>query len=421
MDAVSLALANTKALQLARLGRPSNRAVVFGNSIPALADTIQNGVLAEWYQRPGGIWWWANQALRQRFNLVANTGVSGNTTTQMLARFSTDVLAYAPDWLVMFGIAINDIQGGAVTLATIEANCTAMWSLAHRAGIKMVICTDTSSGAAAGQLDTAAKKQMLHDFNRFVVRYCRDNPGTILVDWAGMFTDPSSGLFLAGMTDDGTHPNATGASKLGLYMAAVLDPLVPRCDPLPLSNIDTSNFATNGMMLGNTAGLATGLVASTGPAQDGSAGVVPVYTATKVARTDDFGGEWQQIALTSGDLSLRIFDLTLPGNPGFVVGDTVYAMVEFETDAAGWANATLQGILQCLTSGFANVVKYHPIWPTILADVPARAPSGIMLFGPLVIPATTARLDLFVYVQGSFTSGSGTVRIGRHYVAKAPV
>lgn len=67
-----------------------------------------------------------------------NAGVSGNNTTQMLARFSTDILAYANagEYCIIWG-GINDLAQD-VPLATIQSNLQAMYDQAKAAGLIVI-------------------------------------------------------------------------------------------------------------------------------------------------------------------------------------------------------------------------------------------------------------------------------------------
>ena len=75
---------------------------------------------------------------------ISNKGIGGQNTTQMLARFATDITNHADcKYVVIFG-GTNDIAGSSV--ATIESNLQAMYTVAHNAGIKVVALTITPRG-----------------------------------------------------------------------------------------------------------------------------------------------------------------------------------------------------------------------------------------------------------------------------------
>ncbi|KKP94780.1 MAG: Lipolytic protein G-D-S-L family [Candidatus Moranbacteria bacterium GW2011_GWD2_36_12] len=72
---------------------------------------------------------------------VNSYGVGGNTTTQMLARFSSDVVVADAEYVVVLG-GINDVLAS-ISAATIESNLQAMYTAAHNNGSKVVAVTIT--------------------------------------------------------------------------------------------------------------------------------------------------------------------------------------------------------------------------------------------------------------------------------------
>lgn len=73
---------------------------------------------------------------------VRNCGIGGNTTTQMAARLTSNVLnAGDGEYIVVLG-GINDIVGDA-SAATIESNLQAIYDAAAGAGLTVVACTIT--------------------------------------------------------------------------------------------------------------------------------------------------------------------------------------------------------------------------------------------------------------------------------------
>lgn len=103
--------------------------IVFpGDSVVASANmTLAN----QWPQRVG---------LAAGFDTIINAGVPGNKSSQILARFQTDVLDHAPDVVAMM-FTVNDTKEGAVPLSTHEANYRAMIEAAQLAGAKVVLIT----------------------------------------------------------------------------------------------------------------------------------------------------------------------------------------------------------------------------------------------------------------------------------------
>jgi parallel beta-helix repeat protein len=70
---------------------------------------------------------------------VVNKGIGGQTTADMLARFTTDITNHADCKFVVIMGGTNDV--GNYTVASIESNLQAMYTAAHNASIKVVAVT----------------------------------------------------------------------------------------------------------------------------------------------------------------------------------------------------------------------------------------------------------------------------------------
>lgn len=80
-----------------------------------------------------------------------NMGVSGDTSTGMLARFESDILAYHPA-MVSIEACYND-DGSGINVATCTSNVTTMIQKAQRSGARVTLWVPTFSCTPA--LDTA--------------------------------------------------------------------------------------------------------------------------------------------------------------------------------------------------------------------------------------------------------------------------
>lgn len=76
-----------------------------------------------------------------------NAGIAGNTTTQMLARFQTDVLNYRPGAISIMG-GVNDVAtnfsgntwiGGGTSAATVKSNIKAMIQQGQSIGARVTL------------------------------------------------------------------------------------------------------------------------------------------------------------------------------------------------------------------------------------------------------------------------------------------
>lgn len=141
-----------------------------------------------------------------------NAGISGHTTTQMLARFSADVLAHRPGAVSLMACA-NDMTtnisggttwvGGGISLATTKANMKSMIGQAQDARAKVTLCSFCPIRETVYLNNAAAYRAM---FLELV-----SETGCEYVDVYAAFLALSSGawdaLYIVGDTN---HPNAAG-------------------------------------------------------------------------------------------------------------------------------------------------------------------------------------------------------------------
>lgn len=328
--------------------------------------------------------------MRQRLKFIKNGGVGGDTVAQMLARVDP-LLTLKPGWVIGFGFA-NSLSANA-SAASIITDLSAIFDKIDKAGARVVWGTDWIETAR-----TAAQKAVGFQVNEWLRSLVGTRRNFVLVDYAAVMSDPATGAPLAAYATDGLHQTPAGARVMGHELAAALTPLTPKSDRLIASNADTTNLIPNGMLLGG-ASYATGW----GWNGTGSQGV-----ATKVARTDGYPGEWQQIAVTNQtDYIFRSRNLANVPN-SWVIGDTVYAECEFETDAAGWA-ATEFNLGVNLTGGAAGSVNRSADLIKINGTAnDARIASGIFRTPPIKITPGTTIVDVAITLKGS-----GTYRIAK--------
>lgn len=261
--------------------------VIFGDSITAQDVNGSDGVSGYGSSTARGYWAQAQLQLQQRFVLLNNAGVGGNTTAQMLARIQADVLAYTPGYCIVEGGG-NDVTN-AVTAATTIANLTSIYTALRAVGITVVATTILPTTSA----NTADEKLVLYTINNWIRGYVSTQAGMILCDWYAYVADPSTGDPATNMTFDGiTHPSQQGAYLLGSKLAAELAPLTYIADPLPFANVEVGSVTLpNPRMVGAAPGTNVTVAANSG---------APTLTNSKVARTDGVQGEWAQTVATGG-------------------------------------------------------------------------------------------------------------------------
>lgn len=401
---VDTSTATGAALSLRYGPRPSNTFGVLGDSITAFGSATGGTYTST---NAKGYWAWANIILRHRLKLVKMAGVSGDSTTQMRARLDDYLDGGVPGWSFVLG-GTNDANG-LVSLATITSNLTAIYDAIESAGGRVVAITVPPRTSAS-----AAVSLRIAEVNRWLKQQGATRAGLTVVDIYPALVAASSGDFASGMSADGVHPAPQGAAIMGRAFAAALDPLVPRLDVLPYGAVDTVNLITNALMngTGGTAGTGGSGSVATGWQVNPIDGVASVYVCSKVARTDGIAGEWQQVAVTSGQVKIN-FNITGFGTV-YNTGDQVYAVCEFETDA-DLASATgnyfrlkMAATKPDFGDGFAGYDldnNADTVWPAA-TYVPR---SGVLVTEPIAVPAT-ATLRLAFELQ---RKGAGTIRVAR--------
>ncbi|GAA4005979.1 SGNH/GDSL hydrolase family protein [Sphingomonas humi] len=159
---------------------------------------------------------------------VLNRGVSGQTTTQMLARFRTDVIDLHPAVVQIMG-GMNDIHS-ASGMALTRSNIASMVELARAHGIIVILGAITPSNFFQGSPDLAPGPQIVR-LNRWLQEYAAKND-LIFADYHGPLQNGTLGI-RDGLSNDGLHPNRNGFEPLTpLARKAIARALSKRPRPL---------------------------------------------------------------------------------------------------------------------------------------------------------------------------------------------
>lgn len=228
---------------------PGARVVVLGNSIENSYSYITDtGTAAS--EQFGKDWpTFAMLASDGAFQLVRNSGVGGETTAQMLARYATTVTPFAPT-MVVIGGAENDIQLS-VTIATIRANITAMVEATYSIGAIPVLRTTMPHSASD------AVRKRIGAYNHWVRDYGASH-GIVVLDFWSLTVDPATGQYKAAYTADGVHPNEAASKVLGDYASTVLTPRTAISGlSIPADPTDAGLLAPARLFLTDTAGTPT--------------------------------------------------------------------------------------------------------------------------------------------------------------------
>ncbi len=145
-----------------------------------------------------------------------NRGISGQTTSQMLLRFRSDVIDLKPKVVVILA-GTNDIAGntGPITLEGIEGNLASMVELAHANGINVVLASvlpvsDYNTNKAGEKIIRTVQRPpaQILALNQWIKNFAAERK-LVYLDYFSATVD-DKGFLKAELANDGLHPNAEG-------------------------------------------------------------------------------------------------------------------------------------------------------------------------------------------------------------------
>lgn len=156
-------------------------------------------------------------------NHLVGRGISGQVSSQMLARFRQDVLNLKPR-AVVINCGTNDIaeNNGPYDEDITMDNIMSMTELARAHGIEVILSSvlPTDSFIWNPQVkDVSAKVQHL---NQRIMAYCETNH-IPYIDYYSSMVDAKGVAMNAGYTEDGVHPNSTGYDVMEIKLLDMLE------------------------------------------------------------------------------------------------------------------------------------------------------------------------------------------------------
>lgn len=348
----------------------------------ALGDSLSS-------QQGGGATYngWVDQVQMRslgRMLLASNAGVTGNTTAQMLARLSTDVLAYTPKLVTVLG-GTNDITQS-VSAATTKANLASIVTTLQAAGIAVVMCTipprqDTTSGSSTAGL------------NAWIRQYAGTH-GCYLLDVYKATVDRTTNQYASGYAADSVHMLKPGHTAVAdRFLTDILPQVTYGSVIRSYTNADPANLITNSLLLGTlTGGIPTGYAAS---------GTTTGLTEGLQADTDFEGGQSWQVALATPS-SFR--QLTWSTASGWSVGDRLLFTCRFKVTASSSVPTTSGFAVQANFFSAASPTNYVTRYQSTLNF------SGLAA-QEYVVPASTTLVQIAAIFTPS-SAGTETVRVG---------
>lgn len=159
-------------------------------------------------------------------NGYLNKGISGQNSTQILARFQTDIVANTPRCVVIC-CGTNDIagNGGETTNEYVLGNISEMAMMAKEANIRVILCSLLPCNYYYWK-PSVHPEDRIGDLNRRI-RALADTNNWEYVDYYTPMVDDARGL-KSEYTSDRCHPNQAGYSVMESIVKPVIDKVLKR-------------------------------------------------------------------------------------------------------------------------------------------------------------------------------------------------
>lgn len=408
----------------------NNSVVALGNSLTGQEVRTPTG--GYYTQLGNALFYQINARLNQTFKLLNVAGYSGNTSTQILSYFDSQVTPYSPGYVFLLGWAENDIAQ-LVSTTTILSNTSALINKCRSIGAKLIITMPTPGGV---QLDSSSKAQAWIDTTSALKSYLADFKDVLLLrtdlpylDATSTYPSPVSG----GYTDTAWHWYQRGAHLLADTFATQISSFIGGATDA-LSSSWFSAISGTGALVGNP--LNTGSTTAGG----GLSGNVPTSgvtyslagtgtgVASLVARSDSLslsGSQWCRVTYTGPASAVWTTDYiqgattsTSISTGGLAVGDVIQGLWEVKTNGAvtGLMGAELFIIFTNSSGTYGRA--YGNYQNNGSSSVASLLTTGlgqqIMATPPLAIPTGTTAVNMILRVHPVGTSASFAVDFGRH-------
>lgn len=382
--------------------------------------------------------WWKTLS-NGRVKLLHNAGMSGETTSQILARITRDVVPYNPSWVVVLA-GTNDVRTGVATVTIID-NLRSIYALLRSYGYNVIAMSVPPLGSGDASYN-ATTTQQIQDINSWIKSTCQVNNGIWFADCHGAIADPASegGAALAANLEDSVHFSPIGSYNAGVILNNITSSFIPLVNSLPTTAADTylvssgnKNVSPNPMFTTSATG-PTGTFGGGGSVTEGSGAgtsvakgwrveasgtgsAVASLVARTVANDGDTYGNNQRVVLTASanndSVSIKNIDNF---TSQVTAGDSVYAECAFKLSSITGTpkrinlnvNITVGGVIYSTTIGYGSLSN----------NLPTSNLSGVLRTPVLKVPTgTVTKVELVAFLQFP-GAGSATLDIGRAQIRK---
>ena len=190
----------------------ANQELLTGNNGPVNIVMMGNSITEYW------------EELHPQFfkeNGLVGRGISGQVSSQMLARFRQDVLNLKPR-IVVINCGTNDIaeNNGPYNEDITMDNIVSMTELALNHGIQVVLSSVLPTDSYCWNPEVADVVGKIHRLNNRISAYCDSRHLPYLDYYPSMTSNDAS--MIASYTDDGVHPNSAGYDVLEVKLLEML-------------------------------------------------------------------------------------------------------------------------------------------------------------------------------------------------------
>lgn len=157
-------------------------------------------------------------------NHLVGRGISGQVSSQMLARFRQDVINLKPR-VVVINCGTNDIaeNNGPYDEDVTMDNIVSMTELAQAHGIEVVLSSVLPCDEFCWNPQVQHVVKKIKHLNERILEYCNAKQIPYIDYFSSMTADGSS--LNKGFTEDGVHPNAAGYDIMEIKLMEVLQKL----------------------------------------------------------------------------------------------------------------------------------------------------------------------------------------------------
>jgi lysophospholipase L1-like esterase len=346
---------------------------------------------------------WIDLSDTKRHFVGMNSGVSGETTAQILSR--VDRPAQPAPEIMIVSAGINSVLTG-VSAESIEADLQAICDYYLHRGIK-VILSNIRPVATRVIPDNSTQRLVQEDVNAWIQTFATATPNVEFWNVAAAYDD-GLGRPLSGYTADGLHPVSFGSQHAAFTLIPILQRLIEPVTELMVPDVD--NFFPNGRLKGGggraDAGV-TGRVAHGFSAQMISPGAKTTVAASTLPNPDTGGGIQEfRFSLHNGETS-EIFGITLKPasfDVSALAGKWVKARCKLTLRAwDGWRGINFNWT-------YMNWASDTPATDEMAKDIDWRLDLETM---PFKLPDSPRRIapTLWIYLHGDRATGDGIVQI----------